>query len=182
MASKAALPTRLLSVAFGLALISALPACGVHRPLALDSVAAPDDLTRVQAVHLVVADKPDASHRFGNALANAFARKKVSRSNDAPFLVDYGLAQSAASTEIREKPRGETDGAPARSVAIARKSSPFDKCAAQRMRATLSLIDRASGAIRYRGEATIVDCAFTEDDERAMANALVADAMSQLGY
>lgn len=181
MTHNAAPISRFGSIAVGLALACALSACGVHRPLALDSVAAPRDDARSDAVRLAIADRPGASRRFGEALAEAFAQAGLGRSDDAALIADYGLSFAPASSAILEKPRESADGAVLRTVASARKSSPLDKCSAQRMKATLSLIDHASGAVRYRGEATIIDCAFTEAEERTMAVALVSDARAQLG-
>lgn len=181
MTNSAAPISRFGSITIGLALACALSACAVHQPLSLDSVAAPGNGARSDAVRLAVSDAPDASRRFGEALAEAFAQAGLARSDDATLVADYGLAFAPASTAILEKPRESADGAALRTVASPRKGSPLDKCTAQRMKATLSLIDHASGIIRYRGEATAIDCAFTDEEERTMAAALVSDAMAQLG-
>ncbi len=181
MSNNAAVLWRFGSVAIGLTLASGLSACAVSQPVSIQSMAAPEQAAKPSSVFLIVTEKPESSRRFGEALVSAFGAAGLERSDDAALVGDYGLALAPASTAITEKPRGSTDGVTVRTVAIPVDSSPFDKCAPQRMKATLSLLDRTSGVIRYRGEGTAVDCAFSEAHERAMADALVADAMGQMG-
>ncbi|WP_379548202.1 hypothetical protein ACFCW2_03445 [Qipengyuania sp. DSG2-2] len=181
MANNAAVLSRFGPVAISLTLASALSACAVSQPVSIQSIADVEAAAKPSSVFLIVTEKPDSSRRFGEALVSAFGAAGLDRSDDAALVGDYGLALAPASTAITEKPREAAGPSSVRTVAVPVKSSPLDKCAPQRMKATLSLLDRTSGTIRYRGEGTVVDCAFTEADERAMADALVADAMGQMG-
>lgn len=180
---KAKVRTGAVRVALGALLGLSASACAVTQPIAVVATDLPGNPTQIDAVDMTIADKPEASNRFGQALVSAFADAGVARTATAGLVADYGLSLAPASTAIVDKPR-ETDpanpAAPARTIVLPRKGSPLDKCAAQRMKATLSLFDRATGELRYRGEGSAIECAFAPDDEAAMAAALVSDAMENL--
>ncbi len=167
----------MLGVAFAVPLAS----CAVTEPLTITSTGGESGLARGVAVALNMPDDPSSQRgRFAEALGEAMAARSVQIADDAPLLADISIARGDASGGVINGP-----GNPATSeqdwIATPRRDRRFDKCEAERLRATLVLYDRASGAIAYRGSGTATQCGFADADIAAMAQGLVDDAMTRSG-
>jgi hypothetical protein len=152
-----------------------LGACSVAQPLDMQSVS--KNLMR-GGLSLTVeqADAGTDRGRFGGALRDAFAMQGMASTPGGGLIADYAYALTDASAGVAngEIKSGEIDW-----ISAPRDSRRFDKCDAKRMRGTLVLFDRATGAQVYRGSASRIDCAFAAADMAEMAQALVKDAMAE---
>ncbi len=111
---------------------------------------------------------------FGKALTEAFRENDVQVSGDGQLIADFALAERNAQS-------GVADPAASSSENVIWTSQPrdrglLDRCDARRVRATLVILDRASGEVTYRGVAEASDCAIDDEHITALARALVADA------
>jgi hypothetical protein len=158
-------------------LLLALGGCAVATPFALHSSGPglpPQTVVAMPAAPRIGSEQ----FRFGAALEQAFAARAVKVSADGRYLADYALslrdAEGGLTTAIDAKDRDAVvwKSAP-------RDGYPLDRCKAQRMRATLVLLDRQSGAMVYRGEGEATDCNFTDSAMTEVAKALVADALAR---
>lgn len=122
------------------------------------------------------------SARFATALAEALQNNGIALADDAELVADTSIAQSDALSGIV---RGE--GAQAASaenqdwLVEPRERGRFDKCSAQRLRATFVLYSRTTGSVVYRGSGEAVECDFGDTDLDIFAQALVADALKPSG-
>ncbi len=118
--------------------------------------------------------------RFAKALQDALAARSLTQADDAPLIADFSIARTAAAGGVA-KGKGEAGkGKQAPDwIAAPRPDRRFDKCNAQRLRATLVLYDRASGAIVYRGSGVATECGFTDADLATLAQGLVDDALAR---
>lgn len=163
----------------GLALAFGLSACAVSTPLAITSTG--QGLGSTSSVSLDSQEQPSSDRsRFGAALRSAFESRSIGFSADAPVLADFSVSQGDASAGVLAGKGEDTEDPDQRDwIATPRRSRSFDKCEAQRLRATLVLYDRASGAIIYRGSGEATECDFGQAEMAAMADGLVADALSK---
>jgi len=111
---------------------------------------------------------------FGQQLENALIAQSIEVTGEAPVIAAFAIA-------MRDARSGVADPAASSADAIVWESRPrpgsmFDSCDAQRLRATLVLLERAGGEILYRGAGESTRCDHTETDLAELANALVADA------
>ncbi len=111
---------------------------------------------------------------FAGALADALSADSVIMTATAPIIVEFAISARDADAGIADPASSAADN-------IAWESRPrprsrFDDCRAIRLRATLLLLDRAEGTIRYRGVAEKDVCDYTEPDLAELAAALVSDA------
>jgi hypothetical protein len=133
-----------------------------------------------RSVALNIADEDADTRRavFATALSAALASHDFTLDPAAPLIADYAIAESAASDGTLG---GEPTGANSPQwLSQPRAKKRFDQCKPRRLRATLVLFDRASGAVAYRGSASRIECAFSQGDTIAMADALVKDAAVRL--
>lgn len=114
---------------------------------------------------------------FGAALAEALAARSITTAQGAPIIAEFAIA-------VREAEAGIADPAGSTNDSIDWESRPrprdwFDTCNATRLRATLLLLDRTEGTIRYRGVAETDDCNYDEVHLAELAEALVSDAQGE---
>jgi hypothetical protein len=172
------------------ALAGALAACAVSAPLDLRSTGA--GATSLSEITLASPAEPETGDRaqFADALTQAFARHGLRSAAAAQVVADFAFAISPAgdgivagdpqSTNRGVATQGAADAEPQLNwLAQPRRARRFDQCAAQRMRATLVLFDRGNGQQVYRGQASQIECGFTDADIAAMADALVKDAIAR---
>lgn len=158
-------------------LFAALCGCSVATPFAVQSsgsgVPAP--------VAVALSGTPEANSdqaRLAQALQRAFAERTIAVSADGALLADYAVSLSDAEGG-QTTSLSATDEAAVQWQARPRQSRLFDRCNARRMRATLVLLDRATGELVYRGEGEAVDCDFPDSAFDGVAQALVADAFAR---
>lgn len=164
----------------GLAL--ALSACAVSTPLTIDSTAERSG-TRGSVIALVMPEPSEPTFRreFASALANALAAQNIAVSDDGDLLADFAIASGSAAIGAQLTPNREnSDTAETQWISAPRARKRFDECEAQILRGTLVLINRADGAMVYRGKAAMTECEFGQSDVDALAGALVADFISTL--
>lgn len=156
-----------------------LSACAVDSPFAVSSTS---NGTAARLAIAMAADEradPERS-RLGDALRRAFADRSVRLADDGRYVAEYSLswrdAEGGLTTSI--------DAVDAAAVAWQVRPRPrrmLDGCDAQRMRASLVLLDRQTGAMVYRGEGDSVGCRFDDQSVDQVAGALVSDALERLG-
>lgn len=153
-----------------------LAACAVATPFGISSTGNGLPEGVAMALNGSAEDGADRA-RLGEALAEAFTRHSVPLSDDARYLADYAIS-------IRDAEGGLTASADATDEdaidwdARPRKAQLFDGCDAQRLRATLVVLDRQTGSRVYRGEGAATACAFSDSDLGAFADRLVSDALA----
>lgn len=153
-----------------------LGACAVSSPIAVTSDGS--GLASVKAVHLESAETEESARiAFEAALRRAFARESIALDKSAQYLADFAIALRSAETGLAQP----QDIAPGSNevdwTSDPRKKRLFDRCSAQRIRATLVILDRQVGTVAYRGEGEADACAFEMEDYDRLATALVQDAL-----
>lgn len=178
MPSQARCSGRFLTRAQLVILAAATAACSVSNPLAVQSSGRglPADV----AIALpVVPPEGGEAGRFTTALGKALAERSVRVAADGRYLADVALS-------VRDASGGATTSIAATNVnavvwqAEPRRKRLLDGCRPQRMRATLVLFDRQTGAMAYRGEGEETACSFAPEDIEAAAAALVDDALARM--
>lgn len=152
-------------------------ACAVASPFAVQSTGS---LSAVSAVAMPAeASAGGERAQLHTSLLRAFADRSVSVSADGRYLAEYSVS-------VRDAEGGLTTAtSPVRSEdeidwkAQPRDAKLFDGCTAQRMRATLVLMDRQTGTMAYRGEGEATACQFSGDDIAEVARQLVRDAVGR---
>ena len=129
-----------------------------------------------------VEDRSGLQRQFATALSEALTGQGLGLSPEARLIADFSVAQSAASAGIV---RGEgatgPDAVDEDWLTAPREKRRFDKCEAQRLKATLVLYNRTDGSVAYRGSGEAIECAFDEADLKQFAQALVVDALAPAG-
>ena len=155
----------------------ALAGCAVATPLALESTGT--GLPGGTTIAFSSDDKPGGDQaRWGEALMRAFAARSLRVDATGRYLADYAVSFRDAEGGLTTS----TTAADAKSIdwqARPRKPHVLDGCDARRMRATLVLLDRESGAQVYRGEGEATACDFADGALDDVAEALVADALGR---
>lgn len=151
--------------------------CAVASPFALQSTGSGVSSRAVVAMHVDAKAGSDRA-RLAAALQKAFADRSVAVASDGPLLADYAVSVTSAEAGLTTSITA-TDESAIEWQASPRKSRLFDVCEPQRLRATLVLLDRASGALIYRGEGEATDCSFSEAALDDVAKVLVADALAR---
>ena len=169
---------RVFAIAFpALLAASLLSACAVSTPV---SIASTSGQLPPQAAVQVAPVEEDNSLRatFATALKNALASQIASlgsaSNSTAPVIAEFAIAMRDAKT-------GVADPAESDAAAIAWESRPrnhhiFDNCSAQRLRATLVLLNREDGQMLYRGVGEADACNYSNAQMAELARALVTDA------
>jgi len=164
----------------------ALGACSVAGPLAVRStvgdVAAssvPGNAAQISvALDQVEGDTLNA--QFGRSLHGAMSNHGIAMATDGELIADFALSKGSAAIGVQEpQDQSERLENPPVWISPPRQTRRFDQCEAQELRGTLLLIDRASGAVAYRGKGTLVDCDFDDAAIGALANGLVADFIAK---
>lgn len=159
-----------------------LTACAVSTPLTIDSTIERTGM-RDATIALAMPDPAEPSIRrdFALALATALANQNVPVSDAGDLLADFAIANGSAAVGVQLTPdRDAGDTAETRWISAPRTRERFDECDARVLRGTLVLINRADGAMAYRGKAAMTECEFGTADVDALAQALVADFVSTL--
>ena len=155
----------------------ALGGCAVASPFALQSSGSGVPTRAVVAMPIDAQEGSDRA-RLAAALQRAFADRSVTVASDGSLLADYAVSLTSAEAGLTTS-IASTDESAIAWQASPRKSRLFDGCEPQRLRATLVLLDRASGDLVYRGEGEATDCSFSSSALDAVAEALVADALAR---
>ena len=169
-----------------LALAASLTACAVSSPLSVTSTGAGFESNR--RVALTAAEDPASLQaRFTASVSQALSDQGLALDADAPLTADISVSQNTASSGIVRGEGSKAEdtqnaGEPEQDWLTApREKRRFDKCEAQRLRATLVIYNRADGSLAYRGSGEATECGFGEADLAAFAQALVADALAPAG-
>ncbi len=158
-----------------------LASCAVTEPLAITSTGSGNGLARGSSVVLGAPDDLSSERgRFAGALAKAMMARSVRIADDGALLADFSIARADASGGVMNGP-GNSAASEQDWIASPRRDRRFDKCEAERLRATLVLYDRAGGAIVYRGSGNATQCGFADADITALAQGLVDDAFQRSG-
>lgn len=158
--------------------LMALGGCSVAAPFTVESSGIGLPQRVAVALPPMPAEGSDQA-RLAQALQRAFADSSVPVSPDGALVADYAVSVSAAEGG-QTASVSATDAASVQWQARPRSARPFDRCQAQRMRATLLLLDRVSGELVYRGEGQAVECTFPDAAFASAAKALVADALKRI--
>ena len=114
---------------------------------------------------------------FGAAVAAALAAGGHALRDDGEVVGITAFTRGAATTGIADPAAG--GGAAAGEIAwisAPRRRGMFDSCAGDRLRATLALFARDSGALLYRATGEVDGCGFAAEDVEALAARLVAES------
>ena len=158
-------------------LVLALGGCAVASPFVVESSGS---LATVRAVALPE-EVPEGGQRaqLHRSLASAFANRSVTVSPDARYLADYSVSVRDAEGGLTTSNSAAASEKDIDWKAQPRKSRLLDGCDAQRMRATLVLMDRQSGKMAYRGEGAATACSFSDSEIAQVARQLVDDALDR---
>ncbi|MEO9467575.1 DUF4136 domain-containing protein [Parasphingorhabdus sp.] len=108
-----------------------------------------------------------------NLVGAALKRKGLQMADDAPMLVDIGLAERPASISVSVGEDSDTA-----IVAAQKEKKPLQSCDDKEHRLTVSIVDRATGQMVYSGTAAEYHCKGTISDSLPH---LVRGAMSDFG-
>lgn len=155
----------------------ALCACSVSSPLAITSTG--EGLERGASVAFApVEDAAPLEARFTATMENALASQSILLAENANLIAQISAAQSNASNGLLSGDWAATNDEDDQNwIAQPRRDRPLDRCNAQRLRATLTIYDRATGEVVYRGASEAIECSFGDEALDAFAQGLVADAM-----
>lgn len=163
-----------LATFVGLAGAAMLAGCAVTTPVAITST--DGSLGPGSSVRLVPFES-DGSLRsaFGPAVLEAFAAHNVTVQSGTSAIADFGIGVRPADTGVANPEASSEE-------AIVWESLPsesrwYDECSAKRLRATLVILSSADSSILYRGVAESDVCEYSQADFRALADALVANAL-----
>jgi len=170
-------PARLPRAAWLLPALVFTAACAVSSPFTVNSTGTG---VPAQASISLAGEETAGTHRASlhSALQRAFATEAVTLSDDGKYLADFSIsirnAEGGLTTSIEAKDEAEIDW-----ETKPRDSRLLDGCDAKRMRATLVVLDRATGQRIYRGEGEATECDFSGDAMDGVARQLVRDALSR---
>ncbi|MGB7374605.1 hypothetical protein [Pontixanthobacter sp.] len=164
---------KIRSAVLGMMMIS-LQACSINSAPVIERTGT--GIARTSTVTLVGASETQTQSQFRAALERHFSSYGIAQTEAGSFVVDYSISARPAEIGLA---RDDADGKAAGEidyVSIPRDNQFLQKCGPQRLRATLVIFDRASGALSYRGirEINLCDVSVTSIEE--MAAALVKDA------
>lgn len=162
----------------GMAALSALclSGCSVERPLRTAPTASTSEKLPLRSVALLTEPGSPAAERFRSDIAGSLTQAGIAIDLQARLVADVSMSIAPAEVGVVSKPaQSAPAGGTARWLAEPRDKRMLDRCRAQRMKGILSLFDRESGDLVFRSEATALACSFSAEDQRAAADALVAD-------
>lgn len=176
MASSRKAVSAISTFAATLGLALGLASCAITTPVAIASTTGA--LPAGHAIELAPAETSHSTRaRFATALEEAFRTHSVAIADGAPAIADFAFSSHDATSGVADPARQTAEGEiPWESHP--RKRSPFDKCSAQRLRATLLLLSREDGSILYRGVGEADVCELGDEQVSALAEALVSDALA----
>ncbi len=165
-----------VTLATAVLMAGSLGGCAVKQDLRLAIEGARPSAPSAVAIATAPADNPQAA-RFAASLTEAFARNGHSIASDAPVIAVFGFSQraSAIGTADGSAPEAAGKAAPTWLSAPAGKRA-LARCKGERLRASLALYARSSGAVIYRASGEIDGCTFAESDLDKLAAALVSGA------
>jgi hypothetical protein len=170
-----------MGAALALGGVLALSACAVSSPLEIRSRGA--GLQPGMPVSLVRPEEDTGLNaRFASAVERALTDRSLVLVEDARFIADISVARRDASSGIiRGEGTRPVEGQEPDWLVRPRDKERFDKCKAQRLRATLVIYDRSNGSVAYRGSGQAIACGFDDSDLAEFAQNLVADALDPAG-
>lgn len=155
---------------FGLALAIAATGCAVYSPPVI--TARTDGPIEAGPVELISAeDDSGLRASFAAALRRSLSASATGAKEGPALVADYAIAARQSGTAVAGIPADQE--IPVKSAA--RKKGWLDRCNATRLRASLAVFQKASGALVYRGEAETDFCKGKELAVDALAQLLVSD-------
>lgn len=103
---------------------------------------------------------------LSSALAAALQKRSFTVSDNGSYYLQYGAALRPSSIGVLSA--GEDTEV--KTVSDDRKKLLLDNCEAQRMRITVTVLDRASGAAVHNSTVDVDDCGFSESQAAGMAS------------
>lgn len=158
------------SIAFGLV------GCAVaEAPMITSSAGSVGDM---KTVSVIEGDAEQLGRmEFANELGAAFQQRGIARAENGDYIADFSVGAVGGQVWVALDEGKEKDAAPL-SLATETKSSIFDKCEKQRVRASLALFERASGELVGKNDAQAIICAGAELPMKELAELLVSDVLS----
>ena len=176
MSTVPSLPTRRLVNFLGVGGALALAACSVDQP---PGIAA--SLSRPQAigaVTIVAAEEAQAGRAdFAQALASAFEKRGIAVGEDAGFIVDLSIAAAGGEVLLALDQGGGKDAA-VLTLANPTRSGLFDRCAKERVRASIAVFARDSGNLVGKSDAQAIQCKGDAMPLEALADLLLDDVLA----
>ena len=152
-------------------LVLALCACNVATPPRIASTGMAGD-------HAIAFVRPEGAvglrANFAESLSDGLRDSGVTLSADGPLIADFSIAKRDAREGLAD-PAAQQEGVAVNWDSAPRNRRIFDRCSAERLRATLVLFDRTDGSVAWRGSGELEACTIGKAQVEAMANALVAD-------
>ena len=112
------------------------------------------------------------AEQFAAALTDAMRQRSFGIADDGQFVVQYGIAVRDATIGLATAgSNGEVED-----ISAERKRLLFDGCKAQRLRLTMTVVDRQQGSIARRSALEADGCAFSPDEVAGLADRLAAIA------
>lgn len=153
--------------------VSAALICTVSAVLSGCAVGGPASVSRsgtglAPTAQVTLAPAPEGDRlasAFADALTDELAKEGFSVGANGRFLVQYGVAVRQASVGII---RADSDNNVI-TVSDVRKSLLLDKCAAQRLRITVTILDMGEGSVAQRSTLDANGCAFPGENAAGFA-------------
>lgn len=134
------------------------------------------DTVAMRSLSLPVGQPGSPSDSFRSHIADALKQAGISLDAQARLIADVSLSVAPAEMGVVSKPaQNAPAGREAQWLAAPRDKRLLDRCRAQRMKGVLSVFDRETGNLVFRSESTAMACSFSAEDQRAAADALIAD-------
>ena len=154
-----------------------LAACSVSSPLAITSTG--DGVEQGSRLSLIIPqDAAPLETRFAAAVERALSSQSIGLADKSTLIAEITAAQSEASSGFLGGDWAQAvDEDNQDWIARPRRDRPLDRCKAQRLRATLTVYDSATGTLAYRGSGEAIECSFEEQALVEFAEELVADAL-----
>ena len=154
----------------------ALAACSIAQPPGIAaSLARPQ---AIGAVTIVPAEEAQAGRAaFAQALASAFEKRGIAVGEDAGFIVDLSIAAAGGEVLLALDQGGGKDAA-VLTLANPTNSSLFDRCAKERVRASIAVFARDSGSLVGKSDAQAIQCRGDAMPLEALAELLLDDVLA----
>ncbi len=155
----------------------ALTACSVVTPASITSTTG--QLPQGQPLQLAPFPQDESLRgKFGQVLAEHMAAQSIILADDAPLIAEFAIGARGASAGLADPSTSTQDDVVWESPPRGR--GKFDNCDARRLRATLILLNRAEGTVRYRGTAESNICDYGDQELADLAAVLINDASGAL--
>ncbi|WFL77067.1 hypothetical protein P7228_13880 [Altererythrobacter arenosus] len=160
------------------AMAASLASCAINDPLALDRAGVPQNLETIE----LVASEDDGALRsqFREAVVDAFGRRGIGIAEGSKAVADLAISLRSAETAIIPGAQSQTQESTGPIKSDGREGKWFESCDGERLRATLAVFDRSSGALNYRGSVQSDQCRGKPVPVAVLAERLVGDALGEV--